>query len=129
MLCEKIKKALNNAALKPLVIDDIADVELSVFAKTELYQTFLGVCKLKQVASDFICKLFGVILDGNDFSTNDSTDKMILIDNLINYPDISIKDIARLSNYSERQISRLIKKNYGVTFKELKRGEDMPDDK
>jgi len=44
-----------------------------------------------------------------------------VIDNLINIPDFTLSDIAKITSYSERQISRIISKHYGLTLLELRR--------
>ncbi|MBQ8868858.1 MAG: AraC family ligand binding domain-containing protein [Oscillospiraceae bacterium] len=112
--------ALAELSLKALEFGSESNEELMLFKKFDLFNSFLGVCKLKSIAADFTYKLFSLALKGKDFTVNDGKDIMVLIDNLINLPDISIKDIANATNYSERHISRLIKKHYGLTLSQIK---------
>ena len=118
---KRVDKALETISLKSLDIPSISKEQLMLLGNSQLYKTFLGNCKLRVVASDFIYKIFNLALDKNDFDVDENADKMILIDNLINYSNVSVKDIARFTNYSERQISRLIKKHYGMTLSEIKK--------
>ena len=120
-LLTALTTALKVISLKAIGFSAIPAEELILLGKPELYNSFLGICKLKAVAADFSHKLFALALKGKDFTVSDDADALVLIDNLINIPDITIKDIAAATNYSERQISRLIKSHYGLTLSQIKR--------
>ena len=113
--------ALESISLKGVPFSSTTADELILLHKPQVYNSFLGVCKLKAIASDFIYKLFSIALKGKDFTVSDDKNALLLIDNLINIPNVSIKDIASATNYSERHISRLIKSHYGLTLSQIKK--------
>lgn len=113
--------ALSSISLKATAISGISTEEIALLRDPSYYSSFLGVCRLKAIASDFIFRLFSIALKEKDFTVSDDKDIMVLIDNLINLPNISIKDIALATNYSERQVSRLIKAHYGLTLSQIKK--------
>lgn len=119
-LYTSLVSALSDISLKPISFNNVSADELLLLHKPQLYGSFLGVCRLKSIASDFIYKLFSIALKGKDFTVSDDKKALLLIDNLINLPNISIKDIAAATNYSERQVSRLIKSHYGLTLSQIK---------
>ena len=90
--------ALKGVSLKAIGFNVIPSDELMLLGKAELYNSFLGICKLKAVAAEFAHRLFTLALKGKDFTVSDDADALVLIDNLINIPDITIKDIAAATN-------------------------------
>ena len=52
---------------------------------------------------------------------NGCRDMEVLIDVLVNRPDMTVQKIAAATNYSQRQISRIIKQRYGMTLTEFKK--------
>lgn len=120
-LYSSLVSALESISIKAIPFNNVSADELMLLHKPQLYSSFLGACRLKAIASDFIYKLFSIALRGKDFTVSDDKNALILIDNLINIPDISIKDIAVATNYSERQVSRLIKNHYGQTLSQIRK--------
>ena len=115
-----ITSALNTAALTPVKLSGLGKEVLQVFGNKELYRAVLGVCRLKACASQVIYSLFSAILE--DSPCNEDCEKVkVLVDNLILRPDMTVSQIAKAANYSERQVSRLIKKQYGMPLTELRR--------
>ena len=54
-------------------------------------------------------------------AVNSKTEIPVLLDNLINRPNITLDEIAAATHYSKRHISRLIKQQYGVSFSVLRK--------
>ncbi len=118
---DKITTALENNSLIPLNIPQISDKDFSLFRDINLYDNFLGLCKLKAIASNLIYHIFGSILNDVTFRTDNEESVMVLIDNLINDPQYTLSEIAKRTSYSQRQLSRIIKQHYGLSFSELRR--------
>ena len=116
-----ISESLDNISLKAIDFTSLSNEQLLFLGNSQLYRTFLGNCKLKEIASSFVYEILSLALKNNDFVVDKNFDIMLLIDNLINYPNVTVKEIAKITNYSERQISRLIKQNYKMTLSEIKR--------
>ena len=115
-----LKEALDKHSNMPLCIDHIRDLELDLFSSHFSYHTVKGVCKLKAVAAEFLSLLFDGLID-DDLNLYGKRETTILIDNMINLPDITLDDIARATNYSKRHTSRIIKEKYGVSLGKLKK--------
>ncbi len=118
---DKITEALDNNSLKPLVIPEISSEDIFMFHDIELYNNFLGICQLKSVASGLIYHLFGNILSDTSLVKRNNESVTVLIDNLVNNLQYTFHDIAEITGYSQRQLSRIIKKHYGLSFTELRR--------
>lgn len=108
-------------ALVPISIRDLYDVDFGVLCNSKIYNTMLGQLKLKSVAADFLYKFFKLINGGEVKTIGGGRDINVLIDNLINKPDITVQKISEVTNYSQRQITRIIKQKYGMTLTDIKR--------
>lgn len=113
--------ALEQHALKPLSFPAHLENILSIFIQKNHYDDVLGFLQLKSAAADFVSWLFGRLLTEKIPLNVDSENIMILIDNMINRPNITLEEIARATNYSKRHVSRLIEKRYGCTISVLRR--------
>lgn len=113
--------ALQGHVLMPLPFtDQLKEQALSVFAQKQLYRTVLGICKLKAAAAELVSWLFSQLLADNNASPGNEDNNVVLIDNLINRPEITLDEIASATNYSKRHVSRLIKQRYGSSISELR---------
>ncbi len=115
-----ITSALNKNALAPLRFPCGSQVEWDVYDQEDLYSSLLGICKLKSEATKFIYLLFNCIIK-EYIAVNSKTEIPVLLDNLINRPNITLDEIAAATHYSKRHISRLIKQQYGVSFSVLRK--------
>lgn len=111
--------ALEGAALTAVKVPDLKADLLKAFLQDSLYSSVLGVCHLKMCASQVIDSLMGRILCDKPLK-NDERKVWLMVDNLLNISDITLAEIAAVTNYSERQVSRLIKQQYGVSFSQLR---------
>ena len=111
--------ALNNYALKPIKIQDINKDAVFAFENKELYNSLLGICQLKAYASGLIYALFKKIVKDKPISPDNNKAK-IIIDYMLSRPQVSLGEIAEATNYSQRQISRIIKEQYGTTFSQIR---------
>jgi AraC-like DNA-binding protein/mannose-6-phosphate isomerase-like protein (cupin superfamily) len=111
--------ALNTYALKPIKIHDINKQAVFSFGNKKLYDSLFGICQLKMYASEVICALFKNTLKDKPV-TDDYNKVKIIIDYMLSYPQVTLGEIAEATNYSQRQISRIIKEQYGTTFSEIR---------
>lgn len=124
---DKVIAALENNSLKPLVIPEISSDDIFVFQNIDLYNNLLGICQLKSAASDLIYHMFNHMLSDTTLVKRNDESVTVLIDNLVNNLQFTFQDIAEATGYSQRQLSRIIKKHYGLSFTELRR--KMKEDK
>lgn len=124
---DTVVSALNDNALKPIRIPNVSKETVLALGTQKLYGTVLGICRLKMLAAEVvygilnrICEDRTVKIDGN------KTD--VLIDRLILQPHVTLDDIASSTNYSKRQISRIIKEQYGVSFSQIRRNMQKDDE-
>lgn len=118
---EHFCKVLNQNASKPISSVNIDADKTELLKNTEYYKTVLGILKLKAVASDFFEALFRKLDIDKNLLVNGCRDMEVLIDVLVNRPDMTVQKIAAATNYSPRQISRIIKQRYGMTLTEFKK--------
>ncbi|MBE7057233.1 MAG: AraC family transcriptional regulator [Ruminococcaceae bacterium] len=118
---DKVIVALEENSLKPLVIPEISSEDIFVFQNISLYESFLGICQLKSVASGIIYHIFNHMLSDTTLVKRNDESVTVLIDNLVNNLQYTFQDIAKITGYSQRQLSRIIKKHYGLSFTELRR--------
>ena len=90
---------------------------------------FLPFINLDRIdfSSDLIYHLFNNISGDISLEKRTGESVTVLIDNLVNNAQYNLCDIAKITGYSQRQLSRIIKKHYGVSFTELRR--KMKEDK
>lgn len=115
-----IISALNQNSLMPISFNAISKEELSAFNNEELYHNLLGICKLKAIASQFIFKILTDLSKENN-EIKAENDIYILIDNMIQYRDFTLEEIAKETNYSKRHVSRIIKSRYGMSLSKLRK--------
>jgi mannose-6-phosphate isomerase-like protein (cupin superfamily)/AraC-like DNA-binding protein len=99
---------------------------VDVFQQQALYSCVLGVCRLKAAAANLVCDLFHLLSPFApetpavpDLSCD--AEVAILLENMVNRPDISLEQIAAAINYSTRHTARLIKNIYGASLSEIRR--------
>ena len=83
-------------------------------------------CRLKYLAPAFLFALFdglNVFDDGERATAmeHDREDTVALLDNLLNNQSLTLRDLSAKINYSERHTARMIRKQYGVSFSELRK--------
>lgn len=115
---QAFEDALNKNAFKAV---DFSFADIKTFEYTELYRSVLGVLKLKQVAACFVERLFTLLLSNNNPQIVSGKASAVLIDTLVNHDGTTLEEIATATNYSKRHITRLIKKTYGMSLRELRR--------
>lgn len=116
---------LGAAALNPIRSPAALPGQMEILQQESLYDSVLGVCKLKATAGDLISDLFHLL---GPYATEASASEppcdaevAVLLENLVNRPDISLEQIAAAINYSPRHTARLIKNIYGVSLSEIRR--------
>ena len=111
--------ALQEHALRPLHFPCTEDI--SLLNQDEPYRSFLGICKLKMVAAGFIYQLFAQLVENASIAVPGKQDALVLMDNMINRPDVTLAEIASTINYSQRHTARLIEKYYGTSLSQLRK--------
>ena len=111
--------ALDGASLTAVKVPELKADLLKVFSREPLYDSVLGMCRLKMCASQVIDGLMGRILCDKPLQKDESRVRL-MVDNLMLFPNMTLAEIAAETNYSERQVSRLIKQQYGVNFSQLR---------
>lgn len=112
--------ALKKNSIKTIKIPENLKESLFTLDNLSLYDTMLGICQLKNAASQVALGLFGKILCDKRIK-NESKNQKVLIDLMINYKEVTLDDIAKATNYSKRQIGRIIKEQYGITFTQIRK--------
>lgn len=118
---ENFTCALGDNALTPIKIPEHLRESIFVLENAELYTTMLGVCKLKTAVSQMVYMLFKKIMTDKPVK-NENVNQKVLIDLMIFEANITLDKIALATNYSKRQLSRIIKEQYGMTFSQIRRG-------
>ena len=117
---------LDAAACTPLTAPMNLGEYVDIFHQKDLYNSVLGICQLKSAAARLICDLFHLL---SPFAPDASAapdlscdaEVAILLENMVNRPDISLEQIAAAVNYSTRHTARLIKNIYGASLSEIRR--------
>lgn len=117
---QRFVDALKNNSLKPIKTPENIKENLFILDNLALYETMLGVCQLKNAASQIVFSLFKKTMADKRIK-NESKNLKVLIDLMIYYKDVTLDDIAHATNYSKRQISRVIKEQYGLTFTQIRK--------
>ena len=100
--------------------DEIINNVLSLYSvfdeKSYLQSIYLNSC-----ASKVIYSLCDLLTDDKDKSYPETDEHLeVKIENLVNYFNISLTDIANEINYSPRHTERLIKRIYGKSLTEIR---------
>lgn len=117
---ENFALALEKHALSPVKIPESLRESLFTLDRPELYATMLGVCRLKTAASQVVFSLFKKIMPDKPVK-HENINQKVLIDLMIFSRDTTLDKIALATNYSKRQLSRIIKEQYGMTFSQIRR--------
>ena len=118
--CNIFTSALAMNALTPIKFSCGSQIDWEDFNNPELFSSLTGVCRLKALASSFVYLLLNQILK-TDIAVGEKPEALILIDSMINNPDISLDEMAAATHYSKRQITRLIKQRYGEPLSKLRK--------
>lgn len=94
----------------------------------DLYGSVLGICRLKSAAADFVQILFEDIMEQDTPVSHHELPLSFLLENLLNAP-FSLQEIAEITGYSKRHISRLIKKQHGMNLSQLRKTQVGPQEK
>ena len=116
---EQLAEQLNKNALKPFPFSCPQEVEL--LNQDEPYRSFLGLCRLKAIAANFVYRLFTQLTENQAVAVSGKQDTLVLMENLIGRPDITLAEIAEAINYSQRHTARLIEKHYGGSLSSLRK--------
>lgn len=113
--------ALESAALvpRPIPAGLLAEAQMLL---DDLYSTVLGVCQLQSAAAEFVRLLFADLMDRDVPTGHRELPLSFLLENLLNAP-FSLQEIAEITGYSKRHISRLIKKQHGMTLSQLRKNQ------
>lgn len=112
-------QALQEHALQPMHFPCSEDI--SLLNQDEPYRSFLGICKLKVVAAGFIYQLLAQMVENASIAVHGKQDALVLMDNMIHRPDVTLAEIAETINYSQRHTARLIEKYYGASLSHLRK--------
>ncbi len=127
VLYKNLIKCLNECALKPLKISKamldtitaLSSKNILVRHSVEEYLFFHAKC------SNLVYLLYKELRElcgekDDIFLHTEISDIMVILDNLINHPEISLSEIAEIIGYSERNTSRLIYNTYGMSLTEIR---------
>lgn len=120
------EEALARSARTAIAISPELLQQAIILKNTTFDNVLRGYCEFKARAGILLYTLFDE-LDAFSLQTNysdggvDRAENLILLENLINQPGSTLKEIADAMYYSERHTSRLIHRIYGVPFSELKK--------
>lgn len=107
-------EVLSANALKPINVTPSLLKHCELLKQNHLYDTIQGTCKLQAEASAFIYELFSVLggfkLPHTKTRISNPDDIPLLLAELVNGRDMTLKDIAEVIGYSTRHTARLIKK-------------------
>lgn len=117
---------LSDAAMHPMQAPASLPDQIRILQQKALYDSVLGVCRLKAAAADLISDLFYLLRPcGAEAETMPEppcdAEVSVLLENLVNQPDITLEQIAAAINYSPRHTARLIKNTYGSSLSEIRR--------
>lgn len=117
---------LSDAAMRPMQAPASLPDQINILQQKALYGSVLGVCRLKAAAGSLISDLFHLLRPyGAEAETMPEppcgAEVAVLLENLVNRPDIPLEQIAAAINYSPRHTARLIKNTYGVSLSEIRR--------
>ena len=117
---------LSAVALKPIKAPASLPTQVDILQQRALFDSVLGICRLKAAASAFVSDLFHLLSPyaaDTDASSEPpcGAEVAVLLENMVNRPDITLEKIAAAINYSTRHTARLIKKTYGVSLSEIRR--------
>ena len=105
---------LNANALKPINITPSLLKHCELLKQNRLYDTIQGICKLQSEGAAFIYELFSALGGFKSphakSSTSSPDDIPLILAELINGGNMTLKDIAEVIGYSTRHTARLIKK-------------------
>lgn len=123
---DAFEQALQRHAKRPIHIPASLLQSLRTLNEGDWSGSLRGYCRLKAAASAFLFSLFEVLdaFSSTERSTGadlEREDIQVLLDNLLQYPSLSLREIAREINYSERHTARLIQKFYQMSFSELRK--------
>lgn len=117
---------LNAAAMKPITGPLAVAGYINILQQRPLYDCVPGICRLKAAAACFLSDLFHLL---SPYATETATsaeppcdaEVAVLLENMVNRPDITLEQIAEAINYSTRHTARLIKNIYGASLSEIRR--------
>ena len=116
-------ETLSGNSLKPINIPSSILKHCELLKQNQLYDTIQGTCKLQAVGATFIYELFlslgGFKAPHTKSRVSSPEDIPLLLAELVNGRNMTLKDIAEVIGYSTRHTARLIKE-YGLEFKRTK---------
>lgn len=120
------RSALEELACVPMQAPANFGEYVDILQQKELYDCVPGFCRLKAAAADLVSDLFQLQpLRGPEMPVPPEppcdAEVAILLENMVNRPDISLERIAAVINYSTRHTARLIKSIYGASLSEIRR--------
>ena len=107
-------ETLKANALKPINVPSSLLKHCEILKQNQLYDTIQGVCKLQSEGATFIYELFSSLGGFKALHTKPHTsnpdDIPLLLAELLNGRNMTLKDISEIIGYSTRHTARLIKK-------------------
>ena len=122
---------LDAVACQPIAAPRGLPGYVDILQDRELYTSVLGICRLKAAAADLVRDLFQALRvyceePAAAPETPCDGEVTILLENMVNRPDITLEQIAAAVNYSTRHTARLIKSIYGASLSEIRRSRKKP---
>lgn len=123
--------AFHKLCFTPIQISDRLLQSIIPFAHVEV-SSIKSKCKLKCLAYQAIYDLLDELhifdsLPANEEHHRNQTSDLLMLEELINTREYSLKDIASYLGYSEKQTARMIEKLFGMSFRELSRTRRIED--
>lgn len=120
------EEALRQRALSPIPLPSELLTRFRAVNRADWSGSLQSYCQLKSLTSAFIFELFGVLdaFSCEEHATGldrDREDILVLLDNLLNNRALSLQELAKRINYSERHTARLIRKHYHMSLSELRK--------
>lgn len=128
---DSISNIFSELCFRPIQISERLANSIIPFAQAEV-TGFKSKCRMKCLAYQLIYDLldelniFENIPAKEEHHRNQASDLLIL-EELINIREFSLKDIASYLGYSEKQTARMIEKLFGMSFRELSRSRRIED--
>ena len=117
-MSEFFSETLSQNALKPVNVPSSLLKHCELLKQNQLYDTIQGTCKLQAVGATFIYELFSALggfkAPHVKVRASNPDDIPLLLAELVNGRNMTLKDIAEVIGYSTRHTARLIKK-YNLT--------------
>jgi hypothetical protein len=122
------EEALRQHSVTPVTVSSQLIRQLRTIEQADWSGSLRSHCQLKAETSSLIYALFDTLgafesPEGIGGLDHDREDVRVLLDNLLNNREITLGEIARRINYSERHTARLIRQTYHMSLTQLRRAQ------